>query len=76
MQTIAFRPDAESARAISVLTRDGATNSAAIRRALVAEARRVTEADLRREAETLACDDRDREDARQVLTDMERLRAW
>lgn len=76
MQTIAFRPDAESARAISVLTRDGTTSSAAIRRALVAEARRVTDADLLREAEALSEDDRDRAEARQVLSDMERLRAW
>lgn len=75
MQTIAFRPDAESTAALSVLTRDGSTNSAAIRRALVAEAQRAAREELLRQAKELTADDHDREEARQVLADMVRLRA-
>lgn len=76
MRTIAFRPDEESAQALSMLTRDGLTNSAAIRRALIEAARQEARTALLDEATVVAGDERDREEARRVLTDMEHLRAW
>lgn len=76
MKTIAFRPDAESARALSLLTRDGSTSSAVIRRALIAAAERETQARLLAEAKAVAADESDRQEARRVLADMEQLRAW
>lgn len=76
MKTIAFRPDDQSARALSLLTRDGSTNSAAIRRALIAAAERETQARLLAEAKAVAADKDDLQEARRVLADMEQLRAW
>lgn len=76
VRTIAFRPDAESEQALSLLTRDGSTNSAAIRRALIETARQEGRATLLDEASTVAGDESDREEARRVLADMEHLRAW
>lgn len=63
---------AESIRAaaLSVLTRDGSTDSAAIRRALVAEAQRSPRDELPCQAKALTADDHDREQARQVLAGM------
>ena len=76
VKTIAFRPDAESAQALSLLTRDGSTSSAAIRRALIAAADQELRAELLEEAEAVAADQSDRQEARRVLQDMEHLRAW
>ena len=76
MPTIAFRPDEESARALLLLTRDGSTNSAAIRRALIKAAELELRAQLLAEAEAVVADDADRQEARRVLEDMEQLRAW
>lgn len=76
MKTIAFRPDAESAKALSLLTRDGSTSSAAIRRALMAAAEQEMRAQLLEEAKAVAADQSDRQEARRVLEDMEHLRAW
>ncbi len=75
MQSIAFRPDTESARALSLLTRDGSTNSAAIRRALIAAAEQELRAQLLEEAKAVAADESDRREARQILEEMEHLRA-
>jgi hypothetical protein len=74
--TITFRPDEESARAIEALTRDGTPVSTAVRQALLAAAREQARAKLRTEAEQVANDEEDRAEAAQVLRDMETLRAW
>ncbi|MGH3854772.1 MAG: hypothetical protein ACRDR6_15010 [Pseudonocardiaceae bacterium] len=76
MATITFRSDDESARALAALTADGTSASAAIREALVHEAQRHEEARLRAEAIALARDPTDAAEARQVLADLEPLRAW
>jgi len=74
--TITFRPDEDSLRALSVLTRDGTSVSTAIRSALLEAARRRAHERLKAEAAALADDPDDREEAAQVLRDMETLRAW
>ncbi|HYB39622.1 MAG TPA: hypothetical protein VEF72_30480 [Mycobacterium sp.] len=74
--TITFRLDEDTARALKVLTRDGTPVSAAVRAALIEAARRRAEASIRIEAEELANDEQDRAEAVQVLRDMETLRAW
>ncbi|MGH3864910.1 MAG: hypothetical protein ACRDQ4_02015 [Pseudonocardiaceae bacterium] len=76
MTTITFRPDDESARALAALTADGTTTSAAIREALIHEAQRHEATRLRAEAIALAQDPADVAEARQVLADLEPLRAW
>ena len=74
--TITFRPDADAARALAVLTRDGTPVSAAVRAAIIDAARERARVTLREEAAALAADEQDRADAAQVLRDMETLRAW
>jgi hypothetical protein len=76
MATITFRPDDESARALAALTADGTTVSAAIREALIHEAQRREAARLRAEAIALAQDPADAAETRQVIADLEPLRAW
>lgn len=76
MSTITFRPDDESAHALAALTADGTTTSAAIRKALIHEAQRRASVRLRAEAIALAQDPVDTAEARQVLADLEPLRAW
>ncbi|MDQ3154311.1 MAG: hypothetical protein M3R63_22195 [Actinomycetota bacterium] len=76
MGTITFRPDDESNRALAALTADGTTTSAAIRDALIHEAERQEAERLRAEATALAADPEDLAEARQVLADLEPLRAW
>lgn len=75
-ETITFRPDEDSLRALSVLTSDGTPVSAAVRTALIDAARARATSHLRAEAATLAADAGDRAEAAQVLRDMETLRAW
>jgi hypothetical protein len=74
--TITFRPDEETARALDVLTRDGTPVSTAVRAALLAAARDRARAALRAEADQLMADEDDRAEAARVLRDMETLRAW
>jgi hypothetical protein len=74
--TITFRPDEDTSKALDVLTRDGTAVSAAVRSALIDAARRKADAAIRAEAEMLAEDESDRAEAMQVLRDMETLRAW
>jgi hypothetical protein len=74
--TITFRPDEDTSKALEVLTKDGTPVSAAVRTALIDAARRKASAAIRAEAETLAEDESDRAEAMQVLRDMETLRAW
>lgn len=74
--TITFRPDEDTSKALEVLTNDGTPVSAAVRTALIDAARRKASAAIRAEAERLAEDESDRHEAMQVLRDMETLRAW
>ncbi len=74
--TITFRPDEDTTRALAVLTRDGTPVSAAVRAALIDAARQKAVATIRAEAEEIAADESDRAEAMQVLRDMEALRAW
>jgi hypothetical protein len=74
--TITFRPDEDTSKALEVLTKDGTAVSAAVRSALIDAARRKVSAAIRAEAERLAEDESDRAEAIQVLRDMETLRAW
>lgn len=73
---ITFRADEDTERALAVLTADGTPVSTAVRAALIEAARHRAQAQLRDEAESLAADAVDREEAAQVLRDMETLRAW
>ncbi|BBX45033.1 hypothetical protein GCM10009641_23750 [Mycobacterium cookii] len=74
--TITFRPDDDTSKALRVLTSDGTPVSAAVRAALIEAARRKAGEAIRAEAERLAQDEVDRAEAMQVLRDMETLRAW
>lgn len=75
-ETITFRPDDDTVRALAVLTADGTPVSRAVRAALIEAARSRAEQRLRAEAEMLAADEADSDEAAQVLRDMETLRAW
>jgi hypothetical protein len=75
-ETITFRPDEETRRALAVLTQDGTPVSTAVRAALIEAARIAADDRLRAEAAELADDEADRAEAAQVLRDMETLRAW
>jgi hypothetical protein len=75
-QTITFRPDEDTERALAVLTADGTPLSSAVRSALIETARRRIEERVHAEARALAADDDDRAEAAAVLRDMETLRAW
>jgi hypothetical protein len=74
--TITFRPDEDTSKALEILTKDGTTVSAAVRSALIDAARRKASGVIRAEAESLAEDEADRAEAMRVLRDMETLRAW
>ncbi len=74
--TITFRPDADVLRALDLLTSDGTPVSTAVRSALIDAARARVQERLHAEAVDLAEDPEDRAEARQVLRDMETLRAW
>jgi hypothetical protein len=74
--SITFRPDEDTTRALAVLTRDGTPVSAAVRAALIDAARQKAVAAIRAEAEEIAADESDRVEAMQVLRDMAALRAW
>jgi hypothetical protein len=74
--TITFRSDEDTSKALEVLTKDGTAVSTAVRSALIDAARRKAGAAIRAEAESLAEDESDRAEAKQVLRDMETLRAW
>ena len=73
---ITFRADEEAERALAVLTADGTPVSTAVRTALIDAARHRAETQLREEARSVAANAADREEAAQVLRDMETLRAW
>jgi hypothetical protein len=74
--TITFRTDADTLRALEVLTRNGASVSTAIRAALLAAAADDARAALRKEAEQAAADEDDLREAAQIMRDMDTLSAW
>jgi hypothetical protein len=74
--TITFRPDDDTQRALAALTADGTSVSTAVRSALIDAARARAATALRVEALDLADDEGDRAEAALVLRDMEILRAW
>ncbi len=74
--TITFRPDEDTQRALDALTADGTAVSTVVRSALIDAARSRALKRVRAEAEALAADPGDRAEAAQVLRDMETLRAW
>lgn len=76
MATITFRTDAEVDVALARLVSDGRDRSAAIRQAILTAARFAENTRLRAEAEALAADDADVAEAREVLSELEALRAW
>jgi hypothetical protein len=76
LDTITFRADDETRRALSVLTADGTPVSVVVRAALIGTAEARAHERLRGEAVELAADDDDRAEAASVLRDMETLRAW
>ncbi len=75
-ETITFRPDDDTRRALAVLTADGTHVSAAVRSALIDAAAARARSRLRAEAADLAADPDDRAESARVLRDMEELRAW
>lgn len=74
--TITFRPDDDTSKALEFLTKDGTAVSTAVRNALIEAARQKAKAAIHEEARLLAVDEADRAEAIQVLRDMETLRAW
>lgn len=74
--TITFRPDEDTSKALEVLTKDGTPVSSAIRTALINAARRKASAAIPAEAARPAEDESDRAEAMQALRGMEPLRAW
>jgi hypothetical protein len=76
MAVVNFRTDDQSERALAELTADGSTVSDAIRRALVDAARLRRREQMRRESLEIAGSPDDVAESRQVLQDMDELRAW
>jgi len=76
MTVVNFRTDERSERALAELTADGATVSDAIRQALVDAVRLRRREQMRRESFALANDPADLAESRQVLKEMDELRAW
>jgi hypothetical protein len=75
MAVVNFRTDARSERALAELTADGASVSEAIRQALVDAVRLRRRERMRRESLEAANDPADAAESRQVLADMDELRA-
>ena len=76
MSVVNFRTDERSERALAELMADGSTASDAIRHALVDAVRLRRREQMRIESLALMNDDADRAESRQVLLEMEELRAW
>lgn len=76
MAVLNFRTDERSERALAELTADGATVSDAIRGALVDAVRLRRREQMRRESLATANDPADLAESRQVLKEMDELRAW
>ena len=76
MSVVNFRTDERSERALAELMVDGSTASDAIRQALVDAVRLRRREQMRVESLALMNDDADRAESRQVLLEMDELRAW
>ena len=76
MSVVNFRTDERSERALAELMADGSTASDAIRQALVDAVRLRRREQMRAESLALMHDDADRAESRQVLLEMDELRAW
>ena len=76
MPVVNFRTDERSERALIELMADGSTASDAIRQALVDAVRLRRREQMRAESLALMNDDADRAESRQVLLEMDELRAW
>ncbi len=76
MAVVNFRTDERSERALAELMADGSTASDAIRQALVDAVRLRRREQMRTESLALINDDADRAESRQVLLEMDELRAW
>ena len=76
MSVVNFRTDERSERALTELMADGSTASDAIRQALVDAVRLRRREQMRAESLALMNDDADRAESRQVLLEMDELRAW
>jgi hypothetical protein len=76
MTVVNFRTDERTDRALAELTADGSTISEAIRQALVDAVRLRRREQMRRESLDLSADAVDRAESRQVLKEMDDLRAW
>jgi hypothetical protein len=76
MGTITFRTDTDTDQALADLGSEGQDRSQVIRDAIMTAWRAYQAERLRAEAEALAVDEDDRREAREVLADMESLRAW
>lgn len=76
MAVVNFRTDDRSERALAELTSDGSTVSDAIRQALVDAVRLRRREQMRRESLEASQNSGDLAESRQVLTEMDELRAW
>lgn len=76
MAVVNFRTDARSDRALAELTADGSSVSEAVRQALVDAVRLRRREQMRRESLEAAGDADDLAESRQVLREMDDLRAW
>lgn len=76
MAVLNFRTDERSERALAELTADGSTVSDAIRGALVDAVRLRRREQMRRESLATANDPAELAESRQVLKEMDELRAW
>ena len=75
MPVVNFRTDERSEQALAELMADGSTASDAIRQALVDAVRLRRRQQMRAESLALMNDDADRAESRQVLLEMDELRA-
>lgn len=76
MAVVNFRTDERAERALAELTADGSTVSDAIRQALVDAVRLRRREQMRRESREVSDDPADLAESRQVLKEMDELRAW
>lgn len=76
MATITFRTDDAVDKALAGLLEGAGDRSQVIRDAILGAWRDRQDARLRAEAEVLAADPAERDEARAVLADMDALRAW
>lgn len=76
MAVVNFRTDGPSERALAELTADGSSVSDAIRQALVDAVRLRRREQMRRESLEAANDAADLAESREVLKEMDDLRAW